>query len=138
MTECHLLNPDHIDYIWDAALPMIEAASLASRRQWTADDVYELVKSRKAQMWLVWDSWGVLVALTITEIVDSNHIKVGRLVACAGQNIRRWSHHIATLEAWAKKEGCTAMHFGAHPSIAKLLARRNGYEITHLVLEKEL
>lgn len=130
------VDQDNLYHVWDIVQPLLKDASLASREKWTVADALRRLQNNEAQLWVI--LWrGSIIAAVLTELVDLDNCKVCKIVCCAGHDIRRWVDHNQTIEQWAKEQGCRAMYFNAHPVIAKLLSRR-GYDMTHIVLEKEL
>ncbi len=124
-----------IDAVWPLVAPILHAACRRGRGKETPADIRGALTERDLQLWLVWD--GGVAALAITEIVRHPCKSCCRIRFCTGRGRQAWQHHIATIECWAKANGCAAMELIARPSWSRPL-KEHGYTATHVFLEKEL
>lgn len=86
------------------------------------------------QLWLVWNGKSI-EAVAVTQLTTIGDRKFCVIVACSGHGVRRWVHHIAGLEKFAKVEGCQAMRIFGRKGWERIL---NNYRIKHVVIDKEL
>lgn len=124
-----------IDAVWPLAEPLIAGACRRGRHKDAPDDIRRALKACDLQLWLAWD--GAIAALAVTQIATHPRKTCCRIRICTGRERRSWEAHIATIEAWAKAQGCAAMELIARPGWSRIL-RRHGYDITHVFCEKEL
>lgn len=123
-----------IDIVWERALPFVQSALEHSFD--TPEDVYAALKIKGAQLWLAWLNDGI-EAICITRVEEYTNGKTCGIWICAGSGRNDWKHHMATIEAWAKSNGCIAMKHTARLGWQRVL-KPMGYEATHIVLEKDL
>jgi hypothetical protein len=57
------------------------------------------------------------------------------LTACGGADMRRWLPLLATIESYARDEGCACVRIYGRKGWARVL---DGYETQHVILRKEL
>lgn len=124
-----------IDEIWPLVDRMLLEACERGRGKEIPDDIRLALNASDLQLWLLWD--GTLRGLVVTEIVRHPRKTCCRIRFCVGRGRETWQHHIATIERWAKAQGCAAMELIARPGWSRLLKNR-GYAVTHLFCEKEL
>jgi hypothetical protein len=98
--------------------------------------VLACLMKKHAQLWTVMQGDAIMAAV-ITEICFlQNGKKVCNIWAATGTGINHWLGHMATIEAWAKENGCCAVVVDrARPGWQRLLKQ---YRITHITLEKEI
>ena len=99
------------------------------------ETLYEDVRMRVRQCWIVADTSGVYAVL-LTQIGDDEK-KTCRLTHWAGRDVRKWHHLICDLEAWAQDIGCGRFEIYA-PINGLRVAMKYGYEPGHVVMEKDL
>ena len=104
------------------------------------DELLQELNDGSAQLWVAWKEPRDAVvrqaeAVLVTYIVVSKAAKVCQLWLCSGTDRENWKHHMGTIEAWARHEGCTALEAVARPGWKKVL---NGFKLTHVILEKRL
>lgn len=124
---------NEISALWARVEPMI-ARGLGSEE--TTDQVLECLLLKLAQLWTVMEG-DDLKAVVVTEIcILKDGSKVCNVWAAAGSGINRWLGYMATIEAWAKENGCRAVVVDR----ARIGWRRlmRDYKITHVTLEKEI
>jgi hypothetical protein len=118
-----------IDAVWPLVEQMVAAACRRGRDKDTSDDIRRALKARDLQLWLAWN--GAITALAVTQIVTHPRKTCCRIRICIGRERRSWEAHIATIEAWAKAQGCAAMELIARPGWSRLL-RRHGSRIVRV------
>jgi hypothetical protein len=96
--------------------------------------VEHAVHGGSALLWLAWTGEKILAA-AVTEISTANGEKFCTVVACGGHDRARWLHLLAELEAYGKREGCSAMRIYGRRGWLKLLPE---YRTTRVLLEKNL
>jgi hypothetical protein len=124
-----------IDAVWPLVEPMLAAACRRGRDKDAPEDVRSALKARDLQLWVAWHD--AAVALAVTEIVRHPRKTCCRIRFCTGRDRKSWQPYIATIEQWAKANGCAAMELIARPGWSRFL-RRHGYAATHIFCEKEL
>jgi hypothetical protein len=113
----------------------IEDAANGSR-YFTAQDVCRAIEDRSAQLWLTWAD-GKPLSVCVTQIEATSKGKHCSIWIMVGNDREDWQHLISDLEQWARREGCTFMRSEARPGWARVL-KSKGYEMPHVILEKEL
>lgn len=99
------------------------------------DHILERLISRSCQLWIVCENEKVIAAC-ITEIPTLAGRKVFNVISIGGSGMNEWLHNLATLEAYARHHGCTAMRFPeVRPGWRRIL---KDYHVTKINLEKEL
>jgi hypothetical protein len=108
-------------------------------------DVERAVLSGTHLLWLVAPSHpspasgggegGGIYAAAVTALATVNHERLCTIVACGGRARARWLPLIATLEAFARAEGCRAIRILGRRGWARLLP---DYATTRVLLEKHL
>ncbi len=100
--------------------------------KFTVEEIIGDIEAGKRQCWVVVNGriWGV--ALTELETKGVCHI-----THLTGDRLRLWHSVIRDVEEWARSIGCTRMETLADERY-EIVARRHGYEKTHILLEKEL
>lgn len=101
----------------------------------TADEVWDAIKTGKAQLWVVWGNEPD--AVCVTQLTDTSKGKYCSIWIMVGSGMVDWLPLVDQLEAWAKREGCNMMRHEARPGWSKALKQR-GYHMPHVILEKEL
>lgn len=125
-----------VDAVWPLVEPLIAAATARSRGKEDAESIRAGLRTRELQLWIA--AWrDAIMALAVTEIVRHPRKTCCRIRICTGRGRQAWQHHLATIERWARANGCQAMELVARPGWSRVLAR-HGYETTHLFCEKEL
>lgn len=109
-----------IDSIWQDVAPLIDLAMEYSDGKMSTSDVYEAIKSREYQLWIV--PGGVWV----TRIVSYPQSRRLEMIAGAGQ-WRDWLTHGQQVIDWAKYNGCDAVELIGRPG----WGRKTGFEEIH-------
>ncbi len=123
-----------IDETWNEVLPFVERALEHSYE--TPQRVYEFLKEKKAQLWVAKKD-GAIVVVCVTQVSEYPKGNTCGIWICTGTGRADWQHHIRTIEAWAKSNGCVAMRSEARMGWQRVL-KPMGYEATHVTLEKAL
>lgn len=128
---------DFVEHFWAFAEPYIKRALDHTSGEFTAADFKKSCLARNMQLWLISQDKRIYGAVT-TELVIYPQRKHCRIITLAGSNFIEWVGLAnATLDAWAKANGCTAMEAytrkGFVPKLTPL-----GYKHKHSVLVKEL
>lgn len=100
----------------------------------TADHHYGLFESGEQQLWVIGED-GDALAIVVTDIQQYPAFKACRMMQCAGNDKKRWLHHLDDIKAWARSVGCDRMQAIARPGWAKVL---NDFKRTHVILEREI
>jgi len=116
-----------VDALWERVCPLVERAMEYADGKMDATDVYNGLKVRDFQLWLVPGG------IWITRIV--NYPKSTRLewIAAAGE-YQEWTDHLPLLFDWAKAQGCDAAEIGGRAGWGK----KTGFEEIHRVFRVRL
>jgi hypothetical protein len=95
-------------------------------------DVERDVLAGAALLWLAWDGRAIAAA-AVTELVAIDIGKVCVIVACGGRQMRRWLPLIATIEDYARAEGCTRIRFFGRMGWVRVLPH---YRMSRVILER--
>ena len=95
-------------------------------------DVERAVLSGAHLLWLAADATTIYAA-AVTALATVNGERHCTIVACGGRARERWLPLIATLEAFARAEGCRAIRILGRRGWARLLP---DYTTTRILLEK--
>ena len=102
----------------------------------SVDQLYELIESRDAQLWVCYDN--KIRAVATTEIVKYPSMKVVRSITLTGENMDDWLDvFIDTVSAWAKELGCEGIETGGRMGWKKVLQKR-GFENPQIFMTKKL
>jgi hypothetical protein len=89
-----------------------------------------------AQLWIAWGSEGKILCGVVTRLAKMRSELHCQLVAAGGVESQRWiGAMLATVQEWAKLEGCSKVTAQGRPGWAKLL---RDYRISQVVLELDL
>lgn len=111
--------------------PHIEAALEYSQGTHTADDVLEQISTGELQLWPGQDS------VVITQIITFPRKKVLHIFL-AGGNQKELKEMDPYVVQWAKDQGCTALTFTGRLGWARSEMRDIGFELTHVMMSKEI
>ena len=126
-----------IDEIWDDCVPYINLVQKKGQGEMTTEDIYNLCKEAKMQLWVIFDDNANIKGVGTTEILVYPRKKVCRIVNLGGVEFDEWIHTISVIEAWAEENGCDAIETFCRKGFIKKL-EKYGYEQTYTVLGKEL
>lgn len=135
--QLHAVAPQAIPDLWPAIRDRIMSCCARSGGKYEPLDVLEHLLVRRMDLWLVKDDADAIHALALTEISAYPRITVCKLLACTGDDARRWVDLLPTIEAWAKARGCAVVEPVCRPGWERHL-KSMGYRKTHVVLEKTL
>lgn len=120
------------EIIWEHVAPLLQKAIDKTSDSFSTDDIRELVRAAKAQLWVAVD--GKITAAFITTIEASPSDKWVRVMWCGGED-SEWLPQFEAVERWAKSIGASkVMIFGRKGWTKKLPT----YRQSAVVLEKKL
>jgi len=132
----------NLDDVWSLVKKDISEALSYSGNHTDAQFVYDCIKEKKMQIWVVWDKdkpttlekyYGVVV----TEVVQRKLKRSCQIFIMTGKHRQKWQHLISVLEDFAEEQECQQMELFARPGWQKILQNYN-YKRTHVVLEKPI
>ena len=132
----------NLDDVWSLVKKDISDALSYSGNHTDAQFVYDCVKEKKMQLWVVWDKdkpttlekyYGVVV----TEIVKRKLIQSCNIFIVTGRHRQKWQHLISVLEDFAIENNCTNMELIARKGWQRIMEQFD-YKQTHVVLEKQI
>lgn len=132
MAKLFLIPHDSVKLVWPLAEPMIERAILHSDGLLKIGDIEGGVKDGSKQLWVIVGGDKCLASI-VTEIINDTCF----IWAIGGEEMREWLPLHTQLEAWAKGEGCDAVHFFGRLGWLRTM-RSRGYERRLVVMRKEL
>ena len=115
------------------AMPMI-ARAVARAGDWTADAIWDGLRSGLMLLWLITDGTDVK-AIAVTELIATPKEKLCRITLCAGRERAVWTHLIADIERFAAGEGCTALRIEGRRGWARIF---KDYRQPFVTLEKRI
>ncbi|RKP56359.1 hypothetical protein [Pararobbsia silviterrae] len=125
-----------IDAVWPEVRPWIEQACARNRGKYDADDILAGLLTGEDQLW-IWKS-PTAFAVGITRLANYPKQRVCTIRIVTGLNAAEWQDEaMATIERWAKENGCHAMELCARPGWARRM-RSHGFDMTHVYIEKKL
>jgi hypothetical protein len=87
------------------------------------------------QLWIAWGEEAKILCAVVTRLAKMRSGLYCEVVAAGGAEVERWIHGIATIEEWAKTEGCSRVTVQGRPGWAKLLPR---YRRSQVILELKI
>jgi IS1 family transposase len=132
----------NLDDVWSLVKKDISEALSYSGDHTDSQFVYDCVKEKKMQLWVVWDKdkkttidkyYGVVV----TEIVKRKLIQSCNIFIVTGRHRQQWQHLISVLEDFAIENNCTNMELIARKGWQRIMEQFD-YKQTHVVLEKQI
>src|SRR4051812_6979599 len=122
------VSPHDVVKVWPLASGLIRAAI----ERTDLSDFADIEKDVLAGDQLLW-----LAISDHVEAAATTHLSRGvcTLVACSGHERERWLPLFATIEKYAKNEGCHTMRLYGRKGWERVL---NGYRAEHVILEKAL
>jgi hypothetical protein len=125
-----------VDSVWGEVRPWIEAACARNRGKYDAEDVHRWLLLGEDQLWIWKTPTAFAIGITRLENYPTQRVCMIRIVT--GANAAEWQDEtLATIERWAKANGCAAMELCARRGWARRI-RKHGYDMTHVYLEKPL
>jgi len=131
-----------VDEVWSLVKDNIQEALTYSGNQTDVDFVYQTVKAKNFQLWIIWDVSKKTVqeqynGVVVTEIIQRKLKRSCHIYIMTGKNRQQWQHLIKKIEAFAENHECDNMELIARPGWQKILQNYK-YKRTHIVLEKTL
>lgn len=131
-----------VDDVWSLVKADINEALNYSGNQTDLEFVYQTVKAKNFQLWIVWDESKKTVqeqynGVVVTEIVQRKLKKSCHIYIMTGKNRQQWQHLIRVIEDFAEQQECDNMELIARPGWQKILQNYN-YKRTHIVLDKPI
>jgi len=132
----------NLDDVWSLVKKDISEALSYSGNHTDAQFVYDTIKQKKMQLWIVWDKdkettidkyYGVVV----TEIIKRKLIQSCNIFIVTGRHRQKWQHLISVLEDFATENDCTNMELIARKGWQRIMEQFD-YKQTHTVLEKQI
>lgn len=131
--ELLCVRPEYLGTIWPKVRPLIVSAM--KRGDFGAfAPVEDDVLNGDALLWVAHDGKEISAAC-VSQIVQTEWRKVCVIVACGGNNMRRWLGLLDQIESYAKAEGCSASRIIGRDGWAAVLP---AYRPHRVVMEKEL
>ena len=132
----------NLDDVWSLVKKDISEALSYSGDHTDAQFVYDCVKEKKMQLWVVWDkdkptTLEKYYGVAVTEIVQRKLKRSCQIFIITGKHRQKWQHLISDLEDFAEEQECQQMELFARPGWQKILQHYN-YKRTHVVLEKQI
>jgi hypothetical protein len=124
--------PHMVDGVWPHVFPMIDAAYADTDD--ITPDVLTWLKAEKGLLWVAMRDDQLVAALT-TSLVPMRSGLACRMVACGGGALDAWRHHHATIENYAREEGCDRVVVDGRLGWSRIL---EGYSPQSVSLVKEL
>jgi hypothetical protein len=126
------IKPHHVWMYEDRVKPLLakglENPELVHR-------LVDQAKTGATQLWCVFNGFEIQAAV-LTELVTIGSRKVCNIISVGGRNMGEWFHHVETIEAWARENGCVDMrHANCRTGWARKL---KDYKTTRITLEKAL
>lgn len=125
---------EKLEPIWPVVEPLLEKALEGNCGEVTTFDVYQGIKSRDLQLWVIYD--GSVQAAVITEIINYPRKKTCRALQVAGSNMDEWMHLIQVIEDWAKEQGARSMELIGRKGWERYM-KQYGFSFEHVTLNKE-
>ncbi len=124
---------------WPHVAPLVALACARSSGKFEPADVARAAAASRFQLWVGTDEAdpSLVRVMLLTRLLPYPRLLACEVLACVGDDRPDWEDHLATVEAWAKAQGCALMQPIARPGWERVLAKR-GYKKTHVMLEKKL
>ena len=132
----------NLDDVWSLVKKDISEALSYSGNHTDAQFVYDCIKEKKMQLWVVWNKdkpttlekyYGVVV----TEIIKRKLIQSCNIFIVTGKHRQKWQHLISVLEDFALENNCTNMELISSKGWERIMEQFD-YKPNHVVLEKQI
>ena len=132
----------NLDDVWSLVKKDISEALSYSGNHTDAQFVYDCIKEKKMQLWVVWNKdkpttlekyYGVVV----TEIIKRKLIQSCNIFIVTGKHRQKWQHLISVLEDFALENNCTNMELISRKGWQRIMEQFD-YKPTHVVREKQI
>lgn len=127
------VSPDLVRDFWPVAEPFLKSAMVRTGLGLFNDVAADLFAG-KSLLWIAWDGAAVEAAAA-TQLQATENGLVCVIVACGGRRLGRWLPLLAEIEAYAAKEGCSAVRIFGRMGWQRVLS---GYRPSNVVLDKPL
>ena len=135
-TILHLVPVEFAEAAWPGPVEALVTAACDRDGLYGPQDVLDWLKRGTHRLWAAGSKENGAEAVAVTELVDHARGRTLNFFILTGQDPDRWFHHIATIEAWAKEQGCDRVTPITRKGWAKRMPAE--YRLTHYVWEKRL
>jgi hypothetical protein len=125
-----------IDTVWKEVLPLVERAVGYSYGKFKSEDVYQALKEKEMQLWLMMDNSG-LKACVITQVHIYPQTKVMMFVFAAGEDCKGWVHFIEDYKKFAKEQDCDSIEIYGRRGWGKAM-KHLGIQEIHTVFKFDI
>jgi hypothetical protein len=129
--------PQEVLACWDMLAVRLEKAIQYTGEDYTLEDALEFLREAMWQLWALENINGDLHSLCITRLMQYERVSVLYVVIAEGQIDTRWAPAIEVLSSYAKTQGCKRLEAWGRRGWEKA-AKPFGFEVTHIVLAKQL
>ncbi len=126
----------HVPDWYEVTHELIAEACARSGGRWTLNDVLKCLLSGRFKLWVAMRDEEI-AGIGISEIIFYPQLRECKVIAATGEDAGAWDHLILEIEEWAMTQGCRKMKLETRPGWKKPMAKY-GYELTHVILEKDL
>jgi hypothetical protein len=127
------VDPSRARETWPHVEPLLRSAITRTGLSLFADLERDIL-SGQALVWLAWNGESIEAAAA-TALHPTEAGLVCSVLACGGMHMHRWLPLLATIEGYAKAEGCKVTRIVGRRGWLKVL---DGYRETYAVMDKEL
>ena len=121
--------------LWDVARDYLQPAIERNRGEFELEDIYNLIRDQKMQLWGLHD--GALKAVMVTEIVCYPRLKRLRVVLIGGHEMDKWLPVVMeSLDRFKEQTGCDGIELLGRRGWVKQLAEY-GYQEYETVVIKQ-
>jgi hypothetical protein len=143
-TQLAVARPDEVETLWPHVLPHIETAARESNGRFSTDDIKRALLAVDAKgatsthLWAAFDpAQKALRAVAIVEVrVYPSSLKACAVLVLTGSARRTWLHHLDTLKAKYRAQGCALFESLARPGWERVL--KGKMRKSHVFLECRL
>lgn len=131
------IPPGELGRVWPMAKNHLDRACVRTPKS-EIEQVFQSIANEECQLWMLWDtkhrsSTGAIV----TEILSYPTGYRAVRIVLGGGVMDGWPEQIATIEAFARDEGCHGVEIVGRRGWARVMAEQ-GYEETERVIAKRL
>ncbi|MDP1702580.1 MAG: hypothetical protein Q8L53_16705 [Aestuariivirga sp.] len=132
MAELTGIQSRDIPAVWDSVKGFIQDGLAEGE---SLDAILERLTAKTCQLYVARDGEEIIAAC-VTELPTIGGRKVCNIISVGGSRMDEWVHHMETLKAWAKSNGCVAMRFPEiRPGWKKIFP---DFTVTKITLERPL
>lgn len=129
------VKAEQIDAVWGRVHPEIERSMARADGLIEAKDVYDALKSRDMQLWIIFKGEAIK-AVCVTQIIVYPGRTIIRIVGLSGYGMAQWYDLIEAAGNWAKHNGAEEYQaLVGNPKLVKMLERK-GWKQTHTVMTR--